>query len=91
MTVEIVDREGTLVPDADTQLRFRVEGCGFIAGVDNGSQTSMEPFKASQRRAFHGKALVVLQNDGRKGTVRLTAEADGMPPSTLLVRSCSEP
>lgn len=91
VTVEIVDREGTLVPDADTQLRFRVEGCGFIAGVDNGSQTSMEPFKASQRRAFHGKALVVLQNDGRKGTVRLTAEADGMPPSTLSVRSCSEP
>lgn len=61
ITVEIIDKDGNLVPYADNLVQFDVRGCCFVAGVDNGSQTSMEPFKASQRKTFNGKALVVLQ------------------------------
>ena len=41
-----------------------------IIGVDNGCQTSLERFKADNRKAFFGKCLVVLKG---KGT--LTAKA----------------
>ena len=41
-----------------------------ILGVDNGCQTSLERFKADNRKAFFGKCLVVLKG---KGT--LTAKA----------------
>ncbi len=87
VTVEIRDKDGNLVPDADNLVRFSIEGAAFIAGVDNGSQISHEPFKASERKAFYGKALAVLQNNGKPGAIRLTADADGLPSATLTIRS----
>ena len=87
ITVEITDKNGNLVPDADDLIRFDVQGCCFIAGVDNGSQTSTEPFKASQRKAFYGKALIVLQNNGKRGKATLTATSEGLNSATLTVRA----
>ena len=87
ITVEITDKDRNLVPDADNLVRFDVGGSCFIAGVDNGSQTSTESFKAPQRKAFHGKALVVLQNNGSKGTATLTATSEGLATATLTVRA----
>lgn len=66
VTVEILDAEGNICPLADNLVRFEVEGNLFIAGVDNGSQTSMERFKDNKRKAFNGKCLVVLQNNGKQ-------------------------
>lgn len=78
VTVEILDKEGNLCPWADNLVTFDVEGNAFIAGVDNGSPFSMERFKANHRKAFYGKCLVVLQNDGTQGTASLTATAEGL-------------
>ena len=50
VTVEILDAEGNICPLADNLVRFEVEGNLFIAGVDNGSQTSMERFKIINER-----------------------------------------
>lgn len=38
----------------------------------------MERFKANHRKAFYGKCLVVLQNNGKAGNASLTATADGL-------------
>lgn len=78
VTVEVVDKEGNLCPNADNLVEFEVDGHAFIAGVDNGCQTSLESFKAPFRKAFHGKCLVVLQNDGSKGKASLTATSEGL-------------
>ena len=53
ITVEVTDKDGNLVPDAENLISFGVEGPAFIAGVDNGSQTSHESFKAPERKAFY--------------------------------------
>ncbi len=87
ITVEIMDKDGNLVPDAENLVRFTIEGVGFIAGVDNGSQISHESFKASERKAFFGKALAVLQNNGKHGAIHLTASADGLKSATLTVKA----
>ena len=78
VTVEVVDKDGNLCPNADNDIHFSVDGTAFIAGVDNGNPISMEHFKADHRKAFYGKCLVVLQNNGKKGTVKLQATADGL-------------
>lgn len=87
VTVEIVDAEGNLCPLADNLVHFEVEGNLFIAGVDNGSQTSMERFKDNKRKAFNGKCLVVLQNDGRNGAARLKAVAEGLKDAVVEIVS----
>lgn len=87
VTVEILDKGSNLCPDADQLINFEVSGAAFIAGVDNGSPTSLESFKASHRKAFHGKCLVVLQNNGEEGEIQLTASSDGLKTADLIVNA----
>lgn len=76
--VEVLDKDGNLCPNAENDITFSVSGSGFIAGVDNGSPVSMERFKANHRKAFYGKCLVVVQNNGQSGGIKLTATAEGL-------------
>ena len=46
ITVKILDDEGNLVPYASNLVKFSCTGEATIAGVDNGFQASIEPFKA---------------------------------------------
>ena len=67
VAVEVVDKDGNLCPLAEDQIFFSVSGDAQIIGTDNGCQTSMESFKAPQRKAFFGKCMVVVKG---KGTLR---------------------
>lgn len=87
VAVEVVDENGTLCPLADNLVTFSVEGSAFNAGVDNGSPISLERFKAPQRKAFYGKALVILQNNGEEGPATLTATSPGLAPATITINS----
>lgn len=87
VTVDITDKHGNLVPEAANKVTFTVSGNGFIAGVDNGSPVSMEPFKANSRKAFNGKCLAVVQSNGKPGVISLKAAAEGLPPVTVLIKA----
>lgn len=87
ITVKVLDDKGTLVPDAGNLVHFKISGEGKIAGVDNGSETDLEPFKADYRKAFNGLALVVVQSTGKTGTVKLEAASDGLAGATVLIHS----
>ena len=78
VTVEILDKDGNLCPNAENLVQFEISGNGFIAGVDNGSPISLERFKDDKRKAFYGKCLVVLQNNGKKGKIKLDAKSEGL-------------
>lgn len=87
VTVEILDKDGNLCPDADNLVKFEVEGSGFIAGVDNGSQTSMERFKDNKRKAFYGKCMLVVQNNGKAGRISVRAVAEGLKEAEAVIAS----
>ena len=86
LTVDVVDENGVIVPNADNLVRFQLEGSGTIAGVDNGDPVSHESFKAPQRKAFHGKCLVVVQSGETAGTIKLTASSEGMPVTSVEIK-----
>jgi len=85
VTAEIVDRDGNLCPWADNELTFTVDGAGRNVGVDNGSPVSLEPFKFDRRRAFYGKALLIVQSDGRGGRIGIKAAVAGLRPAEVSV------
>ena len=88
VTVRILDKAGNVVPNADNQVNFALQGKGFIAGVYNGDPVSHEPFKASYRKAFHGLALAIIQSSGKQpGTITLTATANGLPATKLTLQA----
>jgi beta-galactosidase len=85
ITVKVLDAEGNLVPDASDDIKFTVKGEGAIAGVDNGSETSMESFKADHRKAFNGLCLLVVKAKNKAGVINITATAEGLKPASLTV------
>jgi beta-galactosidase len=87
VTVKVLDGGGTLVPYADNLINFEITGEGRIAGVDNGLQTSDEPFQANYRKAFNGMCLAVVQSTEKAGRIMLKATADGLEGSTIAIDS----
>ena len=86
ITVKVLDNNGNLVPDAANLIQFEIEGPGFIAGVDNGYQASLEPFKAHQRKAFNGMCLAIIQSEKDEGTIKLKAKSEGLQSAQIEIK-----
>ncbi len=87
LTAEIVDVNGNVCPWATDNITFKVEGPAFNAGVDNGSPISHESFKSDHRKAFYGKALLIVQSNGSEGDILVTASAPGLQSATVNLKS----
>ena len=83
VTVKVLDETGNMVPDAANLINFKVSGNGFVAGVDNGLQTSMEPFKANYRKAFNGMCLLIVQTNKKSGNIQVEATSEGLIKAEL--------
>jgi beta-galactosidase len=80
--VLILDKNGTLVPNAANVIKFSLAGPGKIVGLDSGSIVSTEPFQATQRAAFQGRALALIRATGNE-SITLTASSDGLESATV--------
>ena len=74
VTVSLVDKNGTLVPDATDQLSFEVSGAGAFKAVCNGDATSLEVFTEPTMKLFAGQLVVVCQAGKEKGQLTLTVK-----------------
>ena len=83
VNVSVVDQNGTLVPDADNLITFKVEGTGRLAAVDSADSYSHEPYQARERKAFQGKCLALLKATGDRGKIKLTATSPGLEATTI--------
>ena len=88
VTVRVEDKDGNLCPMADNLVKFAISGPGTIAAVDNGNAATEEPFQADHRKAFSGMALVIVRSEqGKPGSVRLAATADGLSQAAVEIRT----
>lgn len=87
VTVEVIDIDGVIEPNAANRLDFKIDGPGVIVGVDNGDMKDYESYVGSTRKAWHGRALVVIKSTRASGDVKLTVASDGFPDAIIVVRS----
>ena len=87
ISVKVTDKDGCLVPDAANLIHFKVEGEGFVAGVDNGYQASTEQFKANYRKAFNGMCLLIVQSTEKAGAIKVTASGEGLETAEIGIES----
>jgi beta-galactosidase len=78
ITVEAVDAQGRLQPNASTEVQFTLNGPGALLAVGNGDGTSKEPYQGDHRALFNGRALVVVRSSRTPGAIRLTANAPAL-------------
>lgn len=76
--IRVVDAAGRVIPTADTELTFHVEGEGRLIGVDNGKPDSHESYKSNKRKAFNGLALAIVQSTLDSGQIRVKVDAEGL-------------
>ncbi|MEL1252494.1 sugar-binding domain-containing protein [Flavobacterium sp. DGU38] len=86
VTVSIVDKDGNLVPNSDHKIDFEVTGGGKLVGVDNGYQANLDSFKANSCKLFNGKCIAIIQSNGKKENIQLTASAVHGMSSTVIVK-----
>ncbi|MEI6949275.1 glycoside hydrolase family 2 TIM barrel-domain containing protein [Paraflavisolibacter sp. H34] len=84
VTVELVDDKGVRHPTAENLVQFEVEG-GTIVGVGNANPRSTESFQLPQRKAWQGRALVIVQSKPNAGPIVLKAKAEGLKDASLAI------
>lgn len=90
VTVDLTDAAGVLTPRANNLVRFSLRGPGDIIATDNGNPVSFESFQAPERKAFNGRAIVIIRSRaGQPGTLVLRAESEGLVPQEVSFVSSS--
>ncbi|MEL1252258.1 sugar-binding domain-containing protein [Flavobacterium sp. DGU38] len=90
VTVEITDEKGILNPNAENELTFTVTGAGTIAGVDNANLKDTDLYVANTRKAWNGRALVIIKNNGESGIINLEVTAPGLKKGVIKIQTVSK-
>jgi beta-galactosidase len=87
VTVELRDAAGMRHPKAENLLAFEIEGPGTIAGAGNANPVSLESHQRPARRAWQGRALVIVKAGREPGLIRLKASSTGLSASEITIHS----
>ena len=83
----VVDENGVVVPRAKDLIRFSITGPGVIAAVDSADNTSIEPFQASERRAYQGVCFAMIKASQTGEKIVITAEAAGLKAGSVAIET----
>lgn len=85
ITVNILDMNGNIVPDADQQINVSVSGAANFKGICNGDATSLEVFTKPTMKAFHGQLVIGIQSNGKQGEAIVKVTGKGLKPATATI------
>ncbi|MBR6196363.1 MAG: DUF4982 domain-containing protein [Bacteroidaceae bacterium] len=85
ITVNVVDKDGNLCPDADNQISVSVTGAATFKGICNGDATSLEVFTRPTMKAFHGQLVIGIQSNGKTGDAIVKVSGKGVKAQTVKV------
>lgn len=84
ITVEVLDDKGRHIDTSNNRVVFQAEGPAGIIGLGNGDHNCHEPEKGNAHSLYNGFGqLIVRSLEGGKGTVTITAKADGLKPASV--------
>ncbi len=87
VTVRITDGQGRTVPLATNMVSFDVNGPGKLIGVGNGNPDCHEADKGSERSAFNGLCLAIVQSSGAPGAITIEANSPGLKSARVSIEA----
>jgi len=87
VTVEITDKDGIFQPNAFNRLHFKVEGAGSNAAVGNADIKDCDPYVGNTRKAWKGRALIVIRSTRNAGDIKLIVTSPGLEEATIIVKT----
>jgi beta-galactosidase len=82
----VLDKDGVLVPDATNSISFKISGPASILAVDNGDNSSHEPFHATSRRAYQGRCFAIIKANA-VGKITFEASSEGLSSSSTKLQA----
>jgi len=87
VTASILDAGGEFVATARNRVEFTVAGPGKLVGVDNGDSTDYDPYQSTERAAFSGKVVAIVQSTGADGPITVSATSIGLASGSVTVNA----
>ncbi len=87
VAASVVDSQGRVVPIADNLITFQVTGNGRVIGVGNGDPSSHEADKASERKAFNGLCVAIVQATKQAGQISVQATSPGLESASATIQA----
>jgi len=87
----VTDKDGTIVPDARSQVTCSVTGPGRILGIENGDIRSTEDYPSKSRRVDQGRMIVYLQSGRTAGDVTLTVSSPDLEGGSAVLPARDAP
>ena len=76
--IELLDKDGLVVPDAAVALKAEVSGSATLSGFGSGNPITEEDYTKGETVSYRGRAMAILRAGYESGTVELTVSAEGM-------------
>ncbi len=87
VTVEVVDAQGRLVPDASIPFTATAGQRATVAGIGNGDIKDNDPYFDASHTTWKGRALIAVRSTHKKGKERLKVTAKGLPEASITFRT----
>ena len=88
ITVDIVDKDGNMVPKSDNLVEFSIEGPAEIIATGNGDATNHDCFKNTSRNAYNGKLLAIIRPiKDKAGKIIIKANSTGLNSTEQIIYS----
>lgn len=86
ITVQVADKNGTIVPTDSRIVKFTVSGAAEFLATANGDPTCLLSFDEPQMKLFSGAATCILRAAATPGTATLKVTAPGVKPATITIK-----
>jgi beta-galactosidase len=84
VTVEVLDKNGTPVPEAAIECEAIVKGAGTLLAFASADLKDTEPYTSPRVKTWKGRALIVVRSTQKKGKLQLSVKpAKSLPTATL--------
>ncbi len=85
ITVKLLDKNGHLITDSDTEVTFNFSDNCRNLGIDNGWEMNVQSHKTNKIKTHNGQAIIILQSKKEKGVLKVSASTQDINSTSLQV------
>ena len=86
VTIEVLDKYDTPVPEAAIDCEATVNGAGTLSAFASADLKDTEPYTSPRVKTWNGRALLVVRSTQKKGSVNVTIKSS-LPTASLTLKS----
>ena len=87
VTIEVLDKNGILVPEAAIDCEAVIKGQGQLLAFASADLKDTEPYTSPRSKTWKGRVLLVVRSTQKKGSVNVSIKSS-LPTANLSLKAC---